>query len=207
MTRAPVTGALGALWPGLLPRLREVASRRTGHGIPVLVGVDGRSGSGKTDLARDLARAVAASGLGCVVVHLDDLYPGWDGLAAALAPLCSRVVAPLRSGLPASYASWDWRTSGPGPRREVPLADVVVLEGVGVLASPCAQDLDLRVWLEAPDDVRRRRALARDGEVFAPHWERWAAQEDAVFPSGVPGAADVVVDTVSGTARWDRLGS
>ena len=36
-----------------------------------LIGLDGRSGSGKTWLAGRLARAVDAP-----VIHLDDLYPG-----------------------------------------------------------------------------------------------------------------------------------
>ena len=29
--------------------------------------------------------------------------------------------------------------------------------------------------------MRRRRALDRDGETYAPHWERWAAQERVTF--------------------------
>jgi cytidylate kinase len=41
----------------------------------------------------------------------------------------------------------------------------------------------LLIWLEAPDSVRKNRALERDGETFAPHWERWAAQEDAMLAS------------------------
>lgn len=201
---AGATAALGTLWPALRARV-EVESARRQDGIPVLVAVDGRSGAGKTDLALALAEAVRGLGTSCVVVHLDDLYPGWDGLASALGPLCAQVVAPLRSGRPGSYASWDWDASAPGPRREVPVAAVVIVEGVGVLASSCAEDLDVRVWLEAPREVRRARALTRDGEIFAPHWQRWAAQEDALFADGVPAATDVVVDTVSGTARWDRM--
>jgi uridine kinase len=43
-----------------------------------LIGLDGRSGSGKTWLADRLARPLDAP-----VIHLDDLYPGWDGLAQA----------------------------------------------------------------------------------------------------------------------------
>lgn len=193
------------VWEHLGPRLTAAVSRPGRAGRPVLVGVDGRSGAGKTDLTDRLAAAVRAAGHACVVVHLDDVYPGWDGLAAALEPLCSQVVGPLRSGRPGRYRSWDWHASRPGPLRDVPPAPVVVVEGVGVLASPCAADLDLRLWLEAPREVRRERALARDGEVFEPHWDRWAEQEDALFPGGAPPAADVVVDTLTGRATWDRL--
>ena len=194
-----------ALWSGLGPRLGAAARREVSRSMPVLVGVDGRSGSGKTDLAGRLCDAVRESGRSCSVVHLDDLYPGWDGLAEALGPVCAQVVRPLRAGRPGRYTSWDWHASRPGPVRVVPATEVVVLEGVGVLASPCADDLDVRVWLEAPAPVRRERALARDGDVFAPHWRRWADQEDALFPTGAPSGADVVVDTLTGRASWARL--
>ncbi|GGK74397.1 para-aminobenzoate synthase [Ornithinimicrobium pekingense] len=194
-----------ALWPGLSARLLTVAREGREPRRPVLVGVDGRSGSGKTDLAAGLAEAVRELGLGCAVVHLDDLYPGWSGLAASLTPLCADVVAPLTRGQDGAYLSWDWDASRPGPRRRVPARRVVVLEGVGVLAAPCAADLDLRVWLEAPASVRQARALDRDGDVFAPHWQEWSDQEDALFAAGNP-PADVVADTVTSTVRWATLG-
>ena len=54
--------------------------------------------------------------------------------------------------------------------------------------------LDLLVWLEAPEGLRRERALSRDGQTFAPHWERWAAQEAEVL-CGVAERADLVLDT------------
>lgn len=195
---------MAALWPGVRAVLARAAAAHV-TGRPVLVGVDGRSGSGKTDLALCLDEAVRALGRTCAVVQLDDLYPGWSGLAAGLAPLCSEVVEPLRRGVDGAYTSWDWSASRPGPRRVVPAADVVVLEGVGTLAAPCAAGLDLRIWLEAPAAVRRQRALARDGEVFAPHWQEWADQEQALFDAGAP-PADVVADTVTAAVRWSRLG-
>lgn len=173
-------------------------------GPPVLVGVDGRSGSGKTELAASLAAALADAGRHCVVVHLDDLYPGWAGLAAGLTVLCDRVVAPLRAGRVAAYPSWDWDAGAPGPHRTVPAAPVVLLEGVGVLASGCADLLDVRVWLEAPTEVRRARALARDGGSFAPWWTLWADQEDELLGGHRP-TADLVLDTDTGAATWVRL--
>jgi len=29
--------------------------------------------------------------------------------------------------------------------------------------------------------VRYERAMARDGDTFRPHWERWAGQEEALL--------------------------
>src|SRR5699024_4108947 len=47
-----------------------------------LVLVDGTSGAGKTTAARDLA-----AGTGARVLHMDDLYAGWEGMAHAMATL------------------------------------------------------------------------------------------------------------------------
>jgi hypothetical protein len=44
-----------------------------------------------------------------------------------------------------------------------------------------AAHASLLVWVEAPQPERFRRGIARDGEAYRPHWERWAAQEDAHF--------------------------
>lgn len=194
---APDRSTFEELWPHVRPVV-EGAGR--GDGRPVLVGVDGRSGSGKTDLAACLVSAVRELGRTCGEVHLDDLYPGWSGLAAGLEPLCAGVVTPLSRGEAGNYVSWDWHASRPGRRRDVPVEQVVVVEGVGTLAAPCADLLDLRIWLEAPARVRRERALRRDGEVFAPHWQEWADQEDALFAAGPP-PADLVADTGTGRVR------
>jgi hypothetical protein len=205
--RPIVRTAFTALWPDLRTALLGAVRARDGAGRrPVLVGIDGRSGSGKTDLATCLVDAVRGTGLGCSLLHLDDLYPGWSGLVAGLGPLCSGVVGPLTRARDGAYTSWDWATSQPGPRKVVPAQDVVVVEGVGVLAAACAADLDVRVWLEAPVAVRRERALDRDGEVFAPHWQEWADQEDTLLAGGPP-PADVVLDTVTATARWSGPGA
>jgi uridine kinase len=190
--------------PDLVRSVRAALDDTSGR--PVLVGVDGRSGAGKTALAARLAAALEDAGAVAAVVHLEDLYPGWTGLRAGLAVLCRDVVAPLRAGRAAAYPSWDWLAGAPGPVLTAPAAQVVVLEGVGVLSAACAHRLDVRVWLEAPDHVRRARALARDGATFAPWWDTWAAQEDAVLACGRP-PADLVVDTGADDGAHDTLGA
>ena len=183
--------------------LQLLADRGEAAPRPVLVGIDGRSGSGKTELAARLARSLAQEGVRSRTVHLDDLYQGWDGLAAALEPLCADVLVPLAGGLPGSYRSWDWHRGQPGPRRTVPVEDVVLVEGVGALATGCRDVLHLTVWLEAPAELRRTRALARDGDTFAPHWDGWAAQEDRLYPDGPPRADVVVPAAGSGSSGRD----
>ncbi|WP_432573269.1 nucleoside/nucleotide kinase family protein [Kineococcus sp. SYSU DK005] len=159
---------------------------------PRLLLVDGRSGSGKTDLGGALG-----SRLGAPVVHVEDLYPGWDGLAAAVGLLEREVLRPLRAGRVPHPPRWDWAAGRWGPRAPVPAAGTagtVVVEGVGAGCTPVRPEL--LVWVRAPTAVRRRRALARDGAAYAPHWRRWAAQEEELFAAhDVAAAADVVLDS------------
>ncbi|GAA4402242.1 AAA family ATPase [Fodinibacter luteus] len=150
-------------------------------GGPVVVAVDGRSGSGKTLLGTAVARE-----LGCPVVHVDAVYPGWDGLSAGVALVTEHVLEPLARGERASYPRWDWMRSRPGRTVAVPPGTHLVLEGCGSLVPPAVAHAAVRVWVEAPEDLRRQRALGRDGDTYAPHWDRWAAQEDAVYAASRP---------------------
>ncbi len=205
-------GSAGAvvLGTGAVVRLlaARVAAAPAPVAVPRLVLLDGRSGSGKTDLA-----AALAARLGAAVVHMDDLYPGWDGLAAAVGLLEREVLLPLRAGRSPAPPRWDWAAGRWGPRVPVPTAPVVVVEGVG--AGCTAVRPELLVWVEAAEGVRRRRALARDGDVFTPHWERWAEQEEALFAGcDVRAGAHVVLDSgpggdldggAGGAPRWGVL--
>ena len=55
----------------------------------------------------------------------------------------------------------------------VPAAPALVVEGCG--SSPPVLDplTVLRVWVEAPADLRLRRGLDRDGEALRNEWLRW----------------------------------
>src|SRR5664279_4070648 len=77
---------------------------QTGCGTTKVVAVDGPSGAGKTDFAATLAERLPSAH----VLHMDDLYPGWDGLEEAVAGLHDQVLAPLARGERAAYRRWDW---------------------------------------------------------------------------------------------------
>ncbi|WP_413461378.1 AAA family ATPase [Curtobacterium sp. CT11-133] len=158
----------------------------TASGTRLVVLVDGRSGTGKTTLGDSLAER-----LGAQVVHLDDVYPGWDGLRAAAEAVVTDVLGE-RSG----YRRWDWATSGPAEWAAVDPGRPIVVEGCGALSRSSAPLASLRVWLEADDDTRWERAIGRDGESFAREWDRWAAQEAAFIAAERPAElADVVLRT------------
>jgi uridine kinase len=155
-----------------------------------LVCIDGPAGSGKSTLAhgiRDLA--------GCRVVAMDDLYPGWSGLPEIDAQLES-LLGPLSRDEPGTYRRYDWDAGRFAETVTVDPAPLLVLEGVGSGASRFAHVVTVLVWVEAPRDVRLQRGLARDGDTFAPHWERWAADEAALFArERTRQRADVVLST------------
>jgi uridine kinase len=159
--------------------------------------VDGPSGAGKTTLATALAAALG----GAPVVHMDDLYPGWDGLAAAVPRLVEQVLDPLRAGLPAAYRRYDWVAGRYAEEHPVPAAEHLVVEGVASGSVPCAPALALIVWVEAPRPLRFARGIERDGEAFRPHWERWAVQEERHFAAHrTRERADLVLDGGGGAA-------
>jgi hypothetical protein len=135
--------------------------------------VDGRSGSGKSTLATQLLEGWPDG----VLVRMDDVYPGWDGLAWATEHIASSLLSPRSRGGPGRWRSWDWVDDRPASWHTVDSASRLIVEGTGVLTPVSRAMADLAIWVEADDVDRKRRALERDGDVYRPHWERWAAQE------------------------------
>ena len=156
--------------------LRLLEERPASLGAGRLLCVDGPAGSGKTTLAA----AVAARVPGSLVVHLDDLFEGWSGLLAVDAQL-DGLLRPLAEGRAGDYRRWDWPGERWAETVTVEPGPLLVLEGVGSGGSRCAELHTVLTWVEAPHDLRLRRGLDRDGDAFAPHWERWAADEAELF--------------------------
>jgi uridine kinase len=159
-----------------------------------VLAIDGRSGSGKTSLAGRLGHELSAP-----VVSLEDLYGGWDGLENGIDLLVREVLEPVAAGRTARVPKYDWVARQWAEPVALPPPEVLVVEGTGAGARRAAVFESLLVWLEAAAPVRKKRALDRDGETFAPHWDRWAAQEEAMLArERTPERAHVVIDGVSG---------
>jgi uridine kinase len=120
----------------------------------------------------------------------------WDGSGFALGRLRAEVFEPLLAGVPATYASWDWARRRSGPPRTIEPVGVVVVEGVCALHRMFRDDYDVRVWVEAPYEVRLARGVARDGEAARKTWvEHWMPSEDRYIARDDPvSCADVVID-------------
>ncbi|MCR8671846.1 hypothetical protein [Agrococcus sp. HG114] len=151
--------------------------------------IDGRSGSGKTALA---ARLAAASG--ARVIHMDDLYAGWSGLATGSRLLERGILVPLAEGRPAVWRRWDWAVGDWGSEDRADPGESLIVEGCGALTLVTRAHADRAVWLDAPEAVRRARALERDGDDS--WWALWREQEDAHIAANDPAAlADEVIRT------------
>lgn len=151
--------------------------------------IDGPAGSGKTTLAARLAAA-----LGCAVVHGDDLYEGWDGLATLWDTLGPRVLEPLARGEDARFRRWDWVRGARGEWIDVPAADALVIEGVGVAQRRARPYAGLFVYVDAPWEARLARGIERDGEGMRGEWERWQEVEAPFLDAEGTRAAAVVID-------------
>lgn len=173
---------------------------------PVIIAIDGRSGAGKTTLAIELAARLREHRT-VSLFHLEDIYPGWNGLATGIDRYAATVLAPLRRGATAHWTSWDWERHYDGEARTTRPADVVLVEGVGAAAAEAAPYLDAVIWTDAPDGARKDRALERDGDTYAPYWEQWAEQEEAWLAGDeVPARADVrVLNHADGNAPGQVL--
>ena len=184
---------------GLIGAAVQAAAARAGR--TRVVAIDGRSGSGKTLLASQLRTR-----LGAPVVSLEDLYGGWDGLEHGIDLLVSEVLVPLADERAAWVPRYDWLTREWAEPVLLEPPDVLIVEGAGAGARRAAAFESLLVWLEAAPSVRKKRALDRDGDTFAPYWDMWAAQEDAMLArERTPERADAVIDGISGDVLRSRM--
>jgi uridine kinase len=142
---------------------------------PVLVGIAGGSASGKTTLVHAL-QALLSDFTVCLLHH-DDYYLSRPDLPLAEraklnfdrpASLDNRRLArhlkALREGRAVSSPRYCFATHSrlPDTRRVEP-ADVIVVEGMLLLAiAPLRGLLDVKVFVEAPADVRLARRVLRD---------------------------------------------
>jgi uridine kinase len=165
-----------------------------------VVAIDGRSGAGKTSLAAALRDQLQAP-----VVSLEDLYGGWDGLERGIDLLVASVFEPLAAGEAARVPQYDWVAGEWAAPVVMQPPSVLIVEGVGAGARRAASFESLLVWLEVPASARKRRALDRDGETFAPYWVQWAAQEDLMLTrERTPDRADVIIRSPSSAPPSER---
>jgi uridine kinase len=142
---------------------------------PLIIGIAGGTGSGKTTLARKLVEMVPAGR--AVVIEHDWYYRDRSHLSPAERAgvnfdepdalendLLVEHLAALKQGQPVWCPQYDFssHTRGAAPRRIEP-SSIVVVEGILLFAVAGLRDtFDLRLFVDTDDDIRLLRRLRRD---------------------------------------------
>lgn len=167
---------------------------------PVVLGVDGRSGAGKSWLGTALALQRPAA-----VIRGDDFYnpvlatlSGAQRAALGAFEIADSVIdwrrlrtealEPLVHGRPARFAPYDWEAGNGqlGRPLDVAPAELVILEGVYSARPELADLIDIAVFVQVDEELRGQRLGARADH---PDWrEFWERGESHYFASVRPPA-------------------
>lgn len=143
--------------------------------LPTLVGIAGGSCSGKTTFARRLAELL--SDMGVLSIMFDSYYRPLDHLPLAErhavnfdhpdsldADLLLEHLRSLRRGIAIEQPVYDFATHARlRDTRRIDPAPLVFADGILLLAFPSlVAELDYSVFIDAPEDVRLARRIARD---------------------------------------------
>jgi uridine kinase len=164
----------------------------TGGKWPVVVAIDGRSGVGKSTIAKDLAVKLSAA-----LIDGDDFYAGgseaeWDARTTAeKASLCidwrrlrREALEPLIAGKAASWHPYDFETGAiqaPHTKTANP-AEIIILDGVYSGRPELSDLVDLAVFIDLDDKERRARLVKRESKNYVDEWmQRWSEAEEYYF--------------------------
>jgi len=151
--------------------------------------IDGHAGSGKSMIAQALREEIFKTTLDApTLIHMDDLYPGWEGLRAGSLYLIREILEPLSRSQRATWQVWDWERSSrgrPGEAgngfRESAGGNIVIVEGCGSLSKRAKELAALGIWIDADAERRAIRLKDRDGDRFAVEMALWATQETEFY--------------------------
>jgi uridine kinase len=162
--------------------MQAAPHRRSYHDVrsamrPLVIGIAGGTGSGKTTVAQKIAESLPPDR--AVVIQHDWYYLDRSHLTAEAralinfdepdaldnARLLSDLLA-LKDGRMASCPQYDF-TSHTRPRvgRDIAPHPIVIVEGILLFAIPILRDaFDLRLFVDTDDDIRLLRRIRRDIE-------------------------------------------
>ena len=143
--------------------------------MPHLIGIAGGTASGKSTLARRLARALGPER--CVTVSQDNYYRDLSGLSvearaavnfdhpesidAALFASHLKELAQGRAVVAPRYDFAHHTRMSTGERIEA--RPVILVEGILVFVFPeVVEQLDVKIYVQTPDDIRLARRVQRD---------------------------------------------
>ncbi len=148
---------------------------------PLVLAIDGPAGSGKSTLAGEIARAFAGA-YDIEVIHLDELYNGWDNaLSEELFLRIAQLIAAQRAGKTTDLAIYDWSAAAFSGSREVKAVQLLIIEGVGSSSHLLHANLTTSIWLDIEQSVGLARVLERDGDEIRGEMVKWQKMESEYF--------------------------
>lgn len=143
---------------------------------PIIIGIAGGTASGKTTISNQLVEHFKDESF--IIIKQDDYYKdqshktmaervvnNYDHPDAFDTDLLVAQLAELKNGKSILKPTYDFEKHNRSQDiiDEVQPADVILLEGIFVLAEPRVRDLcDIKIYCDTPDDIRFIRRLVRD---------------------------------------------
>jgi uridine kinase len=165
-----------------------------GNQTPIIL-IDGRAGSGKSTFAESLQQQLFRDGESAPrVIHMDNIFEGWDGLALGSDYMVRFILQPLARQETASWQDWSWVKNQRSSWREFSGGTPLIVEGCGSLTERSKEHADISIWLEAGEETRRERWIQRERHLEK--FDFWAAQElDFYAREKSQSLADLVIKT------------
>ena len=165
-----------------------------GNQTPIVL-IDGRAGSGKSTFAEALQQQLFRDGESAPrVIHMDNIFEGWDGLALGSDYMVRFILQPLARQETASWQDWSWVKNQRSSWREFSGGTPLIVEGCGSLTERSKEHADISIWLEASEETRRERWIQRERHLEK--FDFWAAQElDFYAREKSQSLADLVIKT------------
>jgi uridine kinase len=165
-----------------------------GNQTPIVL-IDGKAGSGKSTFAEALQQQLFRDGESAPrVIHMDNIFEGWDGLALGSDYMVRFILQPLARQETASWQDWSWVKNQRSSWREFSGGTPLIVEGCGSLTERSKEHADICIWLEASEETRRERWLTREWHLEK--FDFWAAQElDFYAREKSQSLADLVIKT------------
>ncbi|WP_125115646.1 uridine kinase family protein [Agathobaculum sp. Marseille-P7918] len=153
---------------------------------PLLIAIDGRCGSGKTQLS-----ALLQTQFPCRVFHTDHYYlpvaqrpADWRQRPAGnmdLERLRTEVLLPAQRGETVRQRIFDCAAQRLGEPQTVPPAPLTVVEGSYSLHPALNGAYDMRIFLTCSDTVQQARLQAREGEHYDMFRQVWIPMEELYY--------------------------
>ena len=148
---------------------------------PAFIAIDGPAGAGKTTLASELKASFTTRKV--EIIHMDDLYGGWQ-LSPEFTARLTSLVHDLSTSSHGEYQIFDWHQGRFTHTRTITSPDIVILEGVGSGQSAVRPYLSALIWIDISDGEGLTRVLQRDGDGIREEMVKWQEVQRAHFVRG-----------------------